>query len=189
MQLEPEIASLGHFLNAFNAESDRGAALTATAILDEVLGKILEAFFVESQQTRDLLFKHHAPLSSLAARADACHALGLLNSNEHAEITTLRRIRNEFAHSWNGVTFASGKVVALSLSLPWLGPTELETTSSPRSRFNFAVVILLMDLIWRARLVKEHKRAVNQWPKQFHTYRDVPAYVPAPTEVQSGGIP
>lgn len=35
MQQEPEMRDLSEFLNEFNKESDRGAALNAAAVLDD----------------------------------------------------------------------------------------------------------------------------------------------------------
>lgn len=164
MQSEPEIRELGEFLNEFNKESDRGAVLNAAAVLDEWLLKILGEFLAENKSSSDLLNGFNAPLGTFSSRAAAAHALGLIQDNEFQEITVIRKIRNEFGHNWRGVSFSSPKISDLANNLPWLGPAELEKGSSPRARFNFAIAILLTDLMWRARLVKQEKRTVKFWP-------------------------
>jgi len=160
---EPEIEEVGQFLNEFNKESDRGAVLISASLLDERLMKILEAFFIEIEESRDLLSAPNAPLGTFAARLSAAYSLGLIQENEYQEITIIRKIRNEFGHKWSGVNFESQRITSLFNNLPWLGPLELEKTSNSRNRFDFAVVGLLMDLLWRVRLVHREKRKLNKW--------------------------
>jgi DNA-binding MltR family transcriptional regulator len=163
---EPEVEALSRFLSEFNRESDRGAALTAAAVLDDRLNDILVAFLADTASAKELLSGFNAPLSSLASRAAAAHALGLIQDNELKEITLIRKIRNEFGHSWRDVSFTSGRVMDLCSQLPWLGPAEHEATSTPRGRLNAAIAILLMDLLWRARIVAKERRSVTVWPNK-----------------------
>jgi hypothetical protein len=163
---EPEIDALAGFLSEFNRESDRGAALTAAAVLDDRLAEILAAFLADTSSAKELIGGFNAPLGSLAARAAAAHALGLIQDNEFKEITLIRKIRNEFGHSWQGVSLSTGRVADLCNQLPWLGPKEHEAAATTRGRLNFAVAILLTDLLWRARLVGGERRAVRPWPNR-----------------------
>jgi DNA-binding MltR family transcriptional regulator len=163
---EPEVEELDRFLSEFNRESDRGAALTATAVLDDRLAEILGAFFADTASAKELIVGFNAPLGTLASRAAAAHALGLIQDNELKEITLIRKIINEFGHSWQGVSFAGGRVADLCNQLSWLGPKEYEATATPRSRLNAATAILLSDLLWRARLVAKQRRSVVVWPNK-----------------------
>jgi len=164
--VEPEVVALGSFLSEFNRESDRGAALTAAAVLDERLSEILAAFLAETNSAKELISGFNAPLGSLASRVAAAHALGLIQDNEFREITLIRKIRNEFGHSWQGVSLSSGRAADLCNQLPWLGPKEHEAGATPRSRLNAAVAILLTDLLWRARLVATERRELKLWPNR-----------------------
>ena len=163
---EPEIKQLGHFLSNFNKESDRGAALVAASMLDERLHEILINFFVDKLASEILLSGFNAPLGTFSARASAAHALGLLQESEFKEITLIRKIRNEFGHGWQSVSFESGRVAELCSQLPWLGPKELESESGPRARFNAAIAILLTDLLWRGRLALKERRVLKTWPNK-----------------------
>jgi DNA-binding MltR family transcriptional regulator len=160
---EPEVAALGIFLSEFNRESDRGAALTAAAVLDDRLAEILAAFFADTPSAKELIAGFNAPLGSLASRAAAAHALGLIQDNELKEITLIRKIRNKFGHSWQNVSFSGGRVADLCNQLPWLGPKGYEATATPRARLNAAMAILLSDLLWRARLVGKQRRSMSSW--------------------------
>lgn len=166
MKHEPELKELSDFLAEFNKESDRGAALNAAAVLDEWLGNILKEFFVDNKSSKKILDGFNAPLGTFSARVTAAHALGLIEDNEIKEINIIRSIRNEFGHKWKGVSFENQKIKDLTNNLPWLGPKELETESTPRTRFNVAVAILLTDLLWRTRLVKSEKRCSKTWPNK-----------------------
>ena len=163
---EPELEQLGKFLATFNRESDRGAALVAASILDDRLQEILAAFFIESSAAKDLIAGFNAPLGTFSSRASAASALGLIQENEFKEITLIRKIRNEFGHGWEALTFESEKVSAHARRLPWLGPAEYEVTSDNRARFNAAVAILLTDLMWRVRLVSSERRKAKVWPNK-----------------------
>ena len=162
---EPEIEQLGHFLSEFNKESDRGAALVAASMLDERLQEILSNFFIDKPTSKELLSGFNAPLGTFSARASAAFSLGLLQENEFKEITLMRKIRNEFGHGWQSVSFESGRVAELCSQLPWLGPMEFEKESTPRARFNAAIAILLTDLMWRGRLALKEQRVLKTWPK------------------------
>lgn len=165
-ETEPEINELGKFLSAFNKESDRGAALVAASMLDNRLAEILRNFFLESEAAEELLSGFNAPLGTFASRALATYSLGLIEKNEFKEITIIRKIRNEFGHAWQPVSFETGRVADLCRQLPWGGPREYEVDSTLRSRFNFAVCMLLTDLLWRVRLVSKEKRKERIWPNK-----------------------
>ncbi|KAF7763329.1 hypothetical protein PUND_b0698 [Pseudoalteromonas undina] len=167
MKSEPETMELSEFLSEFNKESDRGAALNAAAVLDDWLGNILGEFFADNRSGKDLISGFNAPLGTFAAKVTAAHALGLIQDNEFREITLIRKIRNEFGHSWRGVSFESDKVAHLVNQLPWCGSPEFEAKSTPRARFNSVIAILLADLMWRARLVKKERRVVKLWSNKI----------------------
>lgn len=161
---EPEVRQLGEFLNSFNEESDRGAALVAASMLDDRLHEILMAFLAEVPIKENLLSGFNAPLGTFAARTSVALALGLIQNNEYEEITIIRKIRNEYGHDWKPVSFETGVVAELCKKLPWSGPKEFETRSNLRSRFNSVVCMLLTDLLWRVRLVEKEKRTTKEWP-------------------------
>ena len=166
MNSEPEIENLGSFLNEFNKESDRGAALIAASLIDERLKDIIQNFLVDRKDSIVLLNGPNAVLGTLSARASTAYALGLIQDNEYEEINIIRKIRNEYGHKWKGVSFEKDKIRNLCLRLPWLGPEEFEKGATARSRFDFAVTILLTDLLWRARLVRRERRKLKIWPNK-----------------------
>jgi len=165
-KIEPELKAISEFLSGFNKESDRGAALTAAALLDERLCEILKVFFADVSASDNLLAGFNAPLGTFSARITAAYVLSLIQENEYQELNLIRKIRNEFGHSWKDVSFEAQKIRDLCNELPWLGPEEFEEGATARSRFSFAVVVLLTDLLWRSRLVSNEKRSIKKWPNK-----------------------
>ena len=161
---EPEVLELSEFLREFNRDSEKGAVLSAGAYLDQRLVEILNSFFVDSKESNELLLGFNAPIGTFSARIKATYSLGLIQQNEYEELNIIRKVRNEFAHSWKKVSFTDNKIKDLCGSLPWVGPEELEESSEPRARFTFLVSILLADLLWRVRLIQKERRIIKIWP-------------------------
>ncbi len=166
-QSEPELNELGEFLNSFNKESDRGAVLLAASILDEWLLDIIQSYLINDRVSNELLLGFGAPLGTFSARTKAAYSLGLIEKNEYDEINIIRKIRNEFGHSWKGVSFESPKIEKECKKLDWLGPTDDTINRTNRGKFNFTVAILLTDLLWRKRLVKKEQIVSKKWTNKM----------------------
>ncbi len=160
-QLTPEVEKLGLFFNEFNKESDRGAVLLAASMLDESLFEIIDSLLISNKSAKELISGFNAPLSTFSARLKAAHALGLIMDHEFDEIDLIRKIRNEFGHGWRDISFENPKIKKALDKLPWLGPDDV--TQSPKAKFSFAVSILLVDLMYRARLVKKERMLPKVW--------------------------
>ena len=103
MAMEEEIRDLAEFLREFNNESDRGAVLTAAAVLDERLSQILKAFLADVLAVKDLLNGAHAPLGTFSARTVATYSLGLIQENEFRGRRT-----HHLARWWRQIHAAAG---------------------------------------------------------------------------------
>jgi DNA-binding MltR family transcriptional regulator len=100
------------FLEEMHKETDRGAALIGAEFLSETLASMLKAFFIDDAVfIRELL--QEGPLSNFALRRKMAYALGLLSETTYKDLDTIRRIRNEFAHSYKPVKFADPLVKKL----------------------------------------------------------------------------
>ena len=159
----PEIDELAAFTREFKKESDRGAVLVAASRLDEVLMRLLSAYFRDSKAAQELLDGYN-PLSTFAARASTAHALSLIEDHEFREITLIRKIRIEFAHKWRDIGFGSEKIMSYCSGLPWLGSRHVKATDRRgRVRFDCVVLVLLTDLLHREHLILREKRVARLW--------------------------
>ena len=143
-----DVENLMRFLTELQAETDRGLALVAAAVLDDKLRAVLIAFFVENTTASKLLDSGNAPLGTLSARADACVALGLIDEFEHQEITLVRKVRNEFAHGLHGTTFQTEPIRGYCSSLQANLPEGADhPTHDARFRFTNSVVSLISTVL------------------------------------------
>jgi mannitol operon repressor len=179
---DDDLKHFSAFLKEFQAETDRGAALVAGAVIDQQLGDILRSFFVSGKNAEDLLEGGTAPLGTFSARIKAAYALGLIDGFELKECDLIRKIRNEFAHGIHGTRFTDSKIAALCGRLQTNMPPGVV---DPRSKFIVAVVLTTMRLTYRAERVAKEKRVTRDWPlhdiEQLH---DVPTFAELPDQAE-----
>jgi DNA-binding MltR family transcriptional regulator len=98
-------------------ESDRGCALVAAAILDNILEKILREQFSSRKKaiknSVNPLFLVMGPLSSFWAKIQLANSLGLLPEKIYEDLETIRKIRNTFAHHGEPIDFDDEEVAKL----------------------------------------------------------------------------
>ena len=99
---------------------ERGLVLTLAAFAEEALKDLLSAFMLTGKASDDLLEGFNAPLGTFSARIKAATAFGLLTPRQQENLERLRRIRNEFAHSWEPVTFNDQAVSAHITALQFI---------------------------------------------------------------------
>jgi mannitol operon repressor len=158
-ELQPHLRPFGEFLEVFNKETERGAALTAAAFLDDLLQKVIEAFLIKNKSGEALSDGFNAPLGTLSSRIAACHAMGLISDEEFQECELIRKIRNAFAHKMK-MSFSAEPVRALCGSTHYSVPGE----TSPRGRFTSSAVVMVMRLTNRAHYVGQKALAYQNWP-------------------------
>ncbi len=88
-----------------STETDRGCALHAASYLDNELGVMLAAHFVDDTKTCNELFEGTGGLATFSARIAIAFALGLIPKNVRNDLTLIRRIRNEFGHNPRQIGF------------------------------------------------------------------------------------
>jgi len=103
------------FLNELKTQSDRGVAVVAAAMLEELLELVILARLIEipSKRKESLFDKMNAPLSSLSAKIEIAFALGTINESARRAMHLVREVRNKFAHRLEPLTFHHPEVVAL----------------------------------------------------------------------------
>ena len=162
---EAELRDFSAFLNEFQAETDRGAAMVGAALLDQKLADTLRSFFVAGKSAAALLDGGSAPLGTFSARIKAAHALGLIVDFEMTECNLIRKIRNEFAHGVHGTIYAETKIANMCEGLQSDLPGGRDAfKGNYRAQFVNAVCILVMRLTYRVEWVIAEKRETRRWP-------------------------
>jgi hypothetical protein len=80
-------------------QSDRGAAVIAAAMLENILEHAITARMRPlSNERHKKLFAGTAPLSTFAAKIDIAFAIGLIGEFAHGQLNMIKEVRNRFAH-------------------------------------------------------------------------------------------
>jgi DNA-binding MltR family transcriptional regulator len=83
----------------YQKETDRGLAITSSAMLDHLLASLIEAFLVNDKKaTKELLKGPNSPLGTFWSRIIIAYSLGLIPSDERNDLELIGEIRNKFAH-------------------------------------------------------------------------------------------
>jgi len=128
------------FRQSLDFESDRGCALFAASFIDDALAILLRSSLVSDNKIEQALFNGTAPLATFSSRISMSFYLGKLSLPCRQDLDVVRRIRNEFAHRADAISFTD-KVIAdrcraLHFSLR-------EKDAAPRSHFTSATCALL----------------------------------------------
>lgn len=158
----PHLGGFFDFLEDFNKETERGAALAAAAMVDDQLAKTIEAFLIPNKGSTALLEGFNAPLGTFAARIAAAFALGLINEREYRECELIRKVRNEFAHQIK-VSFETEKIVRLCAQLQMAATDYAEVKVGTRGKFTTAAVALILNLTNRPHYVGREQLKPREW--------------------------
>jgi len=162
-ETHPHLIEFGAFLDDFNKETERGAALAAAAMIDDILQRVLAAFLIDNEGRKGLMRGMNAPLGTLAAKTAAAYAMGLITEREHADCGLIRKIRNEFAHKVR-MSFKDGEIIKLCAKLNLSAKPYGDVTVDARGQFTTAAVGLILNLTNRPHYVGERKLTAQAWP-------------------------
>jgi hypothetical protein len=99
---------LAETLNA----SDRIAAISCAALLDDILGSAIERRFVRlGKDWQDRIFGNPAaPLSSFHSKIVIGYVMGVFGPSTRADLDIIRSVRNDFAHSAPSLSFDDKRI-------------------------------------------------------------------------------
>lgn len=103
----PEFAKkISEIMDTLLAESDRGCVLVASSMIEEGLLELISSFLLPPLNSKDELFHGpSAPFASLESRIAAAYRLGLIRKSVAVSLGIFRKIRNEFAHRIETISF------------------------------------------------------------------------------------
>ncbi|WP_222308149.1 MltR family transcriptional regulator [Rhizobium leguminosarum] len=101
---------LGQLLGVIPHEDERGLILSLSSFAEESLRRLLMVYMRDVKSSAKLIEDFGAPLGTFSAKIAAAYALGLISDTQYADLEQLRNIRNQFAHTWTGVSFKTDSV-------------------------------------------------------------------------------
>lgn len=143
---DPDMDSLNRFQSLIRKQDDRALVLSLAAFAEDTLGRLLLVYMREEKQARDLVDGFNAPLGTLSARIKASYSLGLLTREQYEDLEVARRIRNSFAHDWEGVTLERQDIKALIGKLHAYSIFDQEGGAQGRERLLRAMSTILIEL-------------------------------------------
>ena len=113
-QLPKQIGGLFASIRALKERSHAGVAIVGAALVEEeVLRALITKMRALSRTMHKRLFDGYGPLSSFSGKIDVAYALGIVTKETYEDLTIIRRVRNQFAHSRVLVDFSSIEIRAL----------------------------------------------------------------------------
>lgn len=97
-------------MSQLEKETDRGAALVGGSIAEFWCESALRAIMTQEDKVLGFLFQSSGPLGPFRVKIDLLYALGYLSDQAHRDLSTVKGIRNDFAHRLDALTFADGSV-------------------------------------------------------------------------------
>jgi len=85
-------------------EPDRSLAIVAVAYLDDILGTGLRERLRDGKKSLDKF------IETFAAKIEIARAIGYIDDDEYHDLEQVRKIRNEFAHIPNIISFNTPKI-------------------------------------------------------------------------------
>lgn len=107
------LENLNRFLSLVGAQDDRAMVLALATFIEDTLGRLLIAYFRDCKATKDLVEGFSAPLGTFGSRTKAAYSFGLVTEDQYKDMEILRKVRNRFAHNWEGVSLSDNDIQAL----------------------------------------------------------------------------
>ena len=86
---------------------DRARLIVVSAKLDDLLKRLLQAVMIHHPGGKDSLFDPDRPLGTFSSRILLAYRLGLLDRHFESFLPTLRKLRNDAAHSAQPIALGS----------------------------------------------------------------------------------
>jgi DNA-binding MltR family transcriptional regulator len=136
-------------LEEIRAHNDRTTAIVAAATLEYALQLAIEA---RCPTIRKELFDDRGLLSTFYAKIEFATAVGVIDQKESNYLNIIRKIRIEFAHDMNPLSFTSEEILRLckALPVPGVGKKSVEPkdpNAQMRRRFIEMTYLQLLLLI------------------------------------------
>ena len=134
------------FWQSLVQENDRAVAITIACAFDDLLEKLLRAYFVKERQVKDLFGNDHI-LQSFFSKINISYYSGLIPKFMYNDLIIICKIRNKFAHKIaSNLSFTNPDMLAMINKLEER-PRDLDdwkpegATDSQIARLKFTVVV------------------------------------------------
>lgn len=107
---EENLDTLKKVRKELSNETDRGCCLVATSYLDQELERMLRKKLVGSNKHLNSLFTFNGPLGTFSSKINLSYSLGFISKTSLKDLNIIRKIRNEFGHSYEPLNFETESI-------------------------------------------------------------------------------
>jgi DNA-binding MltR family transcriptional regulator len=152
-------------------QTDRASAIVSSALLEELIERLLIAFFMDHETVKRDLFDGISPLSTMSAKINIAYHLGLLEKNEFEDLKLIKNIRNDFAHSFETINFETQRIKDKCLQLKMLISTNppkdaMDSIKNTKTFFQINTTLLASKLFFQLDQIEHVK------PYQYKTKKE-----------------
>jgi DNA-binding MltR family transcriptional regulator len=88
-----------------DAESDRGCCLMAVSFIENEIERLISQKLVGSKKFIKNLFEFNGPLGTFSSKIKMAYTLGFISKNMMEDLEIIRKVRNEFGHTFEPINF------------------------------------------------------------------------------------
>lgn len=131
-------------------QSDRAAAILAVSFLEDRFTSLLKLWFADEPSVIRNMLGGHGPLGTFAAKIDMGLLLGIIEKKRHTELHLIRKIRNEFAHGIENLTFDTNVIRAKCAAFSVPHQDDVASSDELEVLKNTNIDKWLIEIVWAA---------------------------------------
>lgn len=112
-----DVEHLSRVISELQTGSDRAVAIVGGSLVEGVLDDALKCHLHRNKKISESLFNTSGALGAFGAKIDLGFLVGIYGAKAHKNLSILRKIRNEFAHSLTVSDFKTQKIRDLASNL------------------------------------------------------------------------
>jgi hypothetical protein len=147
---------------------DRATVIMATGLLEDLLALSIVHRFRRhpTENQANELFIGYGPLASLSSKTILGYLIGILPTDAKHDFTIIRKMRNDFAHIFEPLTFDSKAIASRCNSLKLTGKLTEKAESlvgtGPKAKFIRSTVRLFSMLVMSVYVSTEEKTTLQE---------------------------
>ena len=127
------------FLTALGQGSDRATAIVSACLLDNLLERLIRAFYVKDLSVK-MLFKNDHILQSFFAKINIAYFSGLIPKVIYHDLKLICEIRNKFAHEVKANLNFKSNVISQRINSCEVRPKTMDDV--PEYRMKYLIIIV-----------------------------------------------
>ena len=131
-----------HFLKALEQDNDRATAIISACLLDNLLERLIRAFYVKDPAVK-LIFKTDHILQSFFSKINIAYFSGLIPKAIYHDFKLICEIRNKFAHEVTANLDFDSTVISQRINKCEIRPKTMDDVP----RYKIKLIIMIQQLV------------------------------------------